>query len=295
MIRYTNLPLSYLDEMLLSSQLQCVYMHLAEEKDLWECKQHTHEYLELGYIFKGSGLYQIDGVNYQAQSGELFVIPPGVPHFEVHTPESPFEILFLMVKHHGPAAAGLDAWMTRQQGRHSWKQTGAFRDGFQDIYREIMQQLPGYLTLIDAKLKGLYTYLFRREQEDDGSTAMAKWSNVERNHQMLNQIEQFVQKHDSGVLTVEAVAQHFFYHPKYLSQVYKLEKGRSLSALLSQVRMDRVLAMLTGSSITMEDVASSIGFSNVQSLYKWFKKETGLTPLEYRNTYQASEAKKDLF
>ncbi|MFD2612450.1 AraC family transcriptional regulator [Paenibacillus gansuensis] len=292
MIRYTNLPLSEMDDMLLGTQLQCVYMHLAEQKDRWECELHDHEELELGYIFKGTGRYHIDGTDYEAQAGDLFVIPPRVPHYEVHDPGTPFELLFLMVKHHGDAAKELDQWIRQRQGRHWLSPAERVRSSFLEVYGEIMQQRPGYLSVIDAKLTTVYAALARYSAEADPTPkcASSTWFNAERNEQVLGQIEPYIRQYKGGWPSVEEMAQHFFYHPKYLSQLYKSEKGESLSGLLARIRKERVTELLTGSAEPMEEVAATGGFANIQGLYRWFKKETGMTPLQYRNLHLTAEA-----
>ena len=101
MIRKTELPTTGLDQILLNVNLQCVYMHIAEQKDKWECSSHIHDYLEIGYIYKGTGQYQIDNDSYVAEMGDLFVIPSKVSHYEINNPDSPFQIVFLMIKFNG--------------------------------------------------------------------------------------------------------------------------------------------------------------------------------------------------
>lgn len=45
--------------------------------------------------------------------------------------------------------------------------------------------------------------------------------------------------------------------------------------------------MLIYEDISVKEIAVSNGFSNVQYFYKAFKKETGMTPVEFRDKFKA--------
>ncbi|ANE45403.1 hypothetical protein SY83_02650 [Paenibacillus swuensis] len=282
MIRQTHLTSSELDECFWGTELQCIYMHLAEAKDRWECEMHTHEELEIGYVFQGTGIYQIGGETYEAHAGDLFVIPPGTPHFETHDADVPFELMFLMIRHDGAGAERLNAFTKEWKGRHSFHRHSRIQTRFEDICREIVAQQAGYLSVIDGILREIYIKLYRKVNDNPSKQIPASWNKSERNRQVLSEIERYVEAHISNSITVELVAQHFFYHPKYLSRLYKEEKGETLAELISSIRLRKAKLLLADTIIPIEQMADLLGLSSIQYVYKWFKKEMGITPLEYR-------------
>ncbi|WNR46813.1 helix-turn-helix transcriptional regulator [Paenibacillus roseipurpureus] len=292
MIRFEQLPLSDLDHLFLSTHLQCVYMHLAEQDDRWECTRHTHDHIEFGYIHKGHGQYHIGEIEYRAETGDIFVIPPGVTHFEVHDAEHPFEIMFLMVKHHGDRAAELSQLMERLQGKIRAKQQHKLKQIMNDIYAEIMNREQGYVSSIDAKLKTLYVQLQREvfPHQPRLAAPSAFAANEERNSIILTEIKEFVSSHLDQKCTVAQVAQHFFYHPKYVSLLFKKETGQSLSDYIMAAKLERARELLTQTNESVETIANMLGFSSLQHLYKWFKQHTSITPLQYRNQYKSSKS-----
>ena len=287
MIRQTELPISYMDRLFLDIQLQCVYMHVAEQKDRWECEFHTHEYLEFGFIYKGTGLYHIDGVDYQASAGDVFIIPAKVEHFEINNPECPFEIIFFMVKHVGRNVEEFNDNLGQFKGKVHLTQGKKVREIFDNIYDEIVIKSPGYIAFIDAQLKSLYILLYRQivAPEGPGLNESQKLTSSERNLRVLEKINEYLLLHMDEKCSIESMAQHFFYHPKYLSQIIKKETGKTLSDYIQSMRIDRSKELLSQSDISIEQIAEKLGFSSVQHFYKRFKTEAGITPNMYRNKY----------
>lgn len=295
MIRMTELPVNDLDTLLLPIYVQCVYMHLAEQKDMWECESHTHTHCEFGYVYKGRGVFHIDGTDYEVTAGDLFVIPQGVSHYEVHDEHTPFEIMFLMVKHHGERSEELDQLLYELRGKAAIVQTRRLKMIMDDIYEEIGGRHKGYLSMIDGKLKSLYVLLLRQTlpEADKSEAAAGDRSSIHRNKQVIAQVETYLEENYTTRCTVETVAQHFFYHPKYLSALYKKETGLALSEYIARKRMERTKTWLAQTNMPIELIADKLGFSSPQHLYKRFKQDMNMTPLQYRKL--AAELPQDPF
>ena len=62
--------------------------------------------------------------------------------------------------------------------------------------------------------------------------------------------------------------------------------GVSPSDFLKQVRMQRACQLLAKSRLSVAEVAYAIGFTDPKYFTKCFKKDTGITPTEYRTSKQ---------
>lgn len=71
----------------------------------------------------------------------------------------------------------------------------------------------------------------------------------------------------------------------YLSTVFKQEMGQTLSSFLSQQRLLRAQELLQDISIPVKDVCVGSGYEDPHYFARSFKKQTGMTPSEYRNLY----------
>lgn len=59
-------------------------------------------------------------------------------------------------------------------------------------------------------------------------------------------------------------------------------EGIDYKSLSRQVREDRACSLLTSTNMTMEEIADSLGYSDVANFYRAFKSWTGTTPQNYR-------------
>ena len=64
--------------------------------------------------------------------------------------------------------------------------------------------------------------------------------------------------------------------------------GLSPSDFLKQVRMQRAEQLVRRSRLTFSEIAYSVGFTDPKYFTKCFKKQTGMTPSEYRQKESAT-------
>src|SRR5699024_5071669 len=67
---------------------------------------------------------------------------------------------------------------------------------------------------------------------------------------------------------LSTIVQHFAYHPDYISSLLHQETGRTFSEILLEQRMDRALSLLQGTSLSIEEIAAMLGYSNSSNFYK---------------------------
>ncbi|GIO59724.1 AraC family transcriptional regulator [Paenibacillus cineris] len=103
--------------------------------------------------------------------------------------------------------------------------------------------------------------------------------------QLYNDIVDYIKWYKEENLKVEHLAKHFGYNAKYLTGLFSSIAGISLKQYIMQEKMEAAKFLLTDTNRKITEIANQLGFSNSHSFMKAFKKKTGLTPSEYRNTY----------
>lgn len=102
-------------------------------------------------------------------------------------------------------------------------------------------------------------------------------------HYIVSETKAFVEKHYSNPsLSRSLIAEHLSVNASYLSDVFKSETKIGLSEYITQVRIHNAKKLLSDSSISIQEVAKSVGCNSLQYFYQLFKKETGITPAEYQ-------------
>lgn len=79
-------------------------------------------------------------------------------------------------------------------------------------------------------------------------------------------------------ITCESMAQMINMNVSYFSKIFKKETGESFSDYLMKIRIERATMLLQHSDLTMEEITSEIGLSNMHYFHRLYKKQTGKTP-----------------
>ena len=88
-------------------------------------------------------------------------------------------------------------------------------------------------------------------------------------------------------LTLGQLADSINVNPHHLSQIINSHFGKSFACFINEYRVNAACQLLTMSSgKTVLEIALDSGFSSKSSFNTLFKKQTGLTPSEYRKKFQ---------
>lgn len=101
----------------------------------------------------------------------------------------------------------------------------------------------------------------------------------------IRNIEQYIDENISKELKIKDIAKDFGYNEKYLSTMFKNKLGISLKHFIDNKKIERAKYLLINTNVWITEISESLGYANVQSFYNVFKKETSVTPMEYRDTY----------
>ena len=85
----------------------------------------------------------------------------------------------------------------------------------------------------------------------------------------------------SDAVTLASVARRFGYHPNYVSGLIHRETGRTFSRILLEKRMGRAALLLGRTGLSVEEIATMLGYGDQSNFYKAFKAYYGVTPREY--------------
>ena len=84
-------------------------------------------------------------------------------------------------------------------------------------------------------------------------------------------------------ITLDDLAEKFFLSKPYLSKYIKEKSGMTFGDLVKKIRMKKAKALLKSSNMTVENIAMSVGYQNVEHFNRLFKKACDMTPMQFRN------------
>lgn len=103
--------------------------------------------------------------------------------------------------------------------------------------------------------------------------------------QLYTDIIDYVAWHIWEQIRVSEIANYYGYNEKYLSTFFKKISGVSLKTYILNSKMDLAKSLLTDTNDTISQIGYSIGFQDNHNFSSCFKKITGLSPSQYRESY----------
>lgn len=105
---------------------------------------------------------------------------------------------------------------------------------------------------------------------------------AQRFNQIVQTLHQYISDHLSEDLTLTTLASQVYLNPVYLSRAYRQATGQKLSEYVLECRVKEAKKMLKGRDYKINEIAFAVGFDSAAHFSRVFKKQTTLTPLEYR-------------
>jgi len=112
------------------------------------------------------------------------------------------------------------------------------------------------------------------------------------NHQILSRLEDTLAKYFNnddliakGLPSVQFIANTLNISPNYLSDVLKVLTGQSTQQHIHGKLIEKAKEKLSGTDLSISEIAYDLGFEHPQSFTKLFKAKTSLSPLQFRNSF----------
>jgi AraC family transcriptional regulator, transcriptional activator of pobA len=90
---------------------------------------------------------------------------------------------------------------------------------------------------------------------------------------------------EKGLPTVEYLAGELNMSPRYLSDMLRSLTGQNAQQHIHEKLIEKAKQYLTGTQLSVSEVAYQLGFEHSQSFNKLFKKKTALTPVEFKQSF----------
>lgn len=100
----------------------------------------------------------------------------------------------------------------------------------------------------------------------------------------VDRITEYIRDNYKSKLTIEAIAEHVHLNPSYCSTLFKDETGETIGSFIKNYRLELAKDELERGS-TVKTTADAVGFADQYNFSKWFSKNVGMSPSEYRMKY----------
>lgn len=246
---------------------------------------HTHDgMMEICYCEKGLQVYEVDGNTYLIKGGDIFITFPGEVHGTAQHPEEKGILYWLIVKvpdsdsfldyRNNDAVAFINA-LLNLPSRH-FKGDTEMKKMLDDIFA-LNSTAPDALHRIQV-LNQLTNFLLAIIQRSQNNAALQPSSR-------RLEISTYIASNLYDDLSVESLAAKMNFSDSHFKSWFKKEFGVPPADYVLRLRIDEAKKLLQQPGENMvTNTAYRLNFSSSQYFATVFKKYTGVTPTEYRNT-----------
>lgn len=104
----------------------------------------------------------------------------------------------------------------------------------------------------------------------------------------LDKSLRFIERHFDQPVTLKEVADAVYLNPAYFSTLFKQRTGKSFIEKLTEIRVEAAKKRLAFTGDKIAVIAEKTGFANIRHFNRVFKKETGVTPKDFRDRIRSS-------
>lgn len=105
---------------------------------------------------------------------------------------------------------------------------------------------------------------------------------LSQNTKVYDKINAFVAENYNKELSLEKAAEVVNLSPSYLSFIFKEISGKNFVDFINEFRLEKAKELLTSTSMSVAQVAETVGYINANSFSKTFKKYIGVSPGQFR-------------
>ncbi len=264
--------------------------HLVQTEGSYDSKLHFHEGFEIYVAVSGKRLYFIEDSVYLVLPGDLILIRPNVLHKTSDGGSSGYERIVI----------NFSPSFIPEQDRGSAAVFSAFGDvhnkleihgGMADMVNNLLQTLcaeaklmqPNYYPYLRSLLVQLLVLLSRY------ASAHATGFPIERHciDSRTKKIISYIYTHYTETISLQSLADHFYISPYYLSRTFKKETGFTVIEYLTTIRVREAQRLLRETQHKIGEVSQIAGFGTIPHFNSVFRRQTNLSPKEYRRAARA--------
>lgn len=243
---------------------------------------HVHKTYEFYYLIHGERDYIIGDSIYKIKKGTFIMINPNVPHMTRGGLYTRFLASFDDNFFDFIPSTIIKTCFSKNIVILIPEQQKFFEQLMEKIYNESIKKNEDSKVLEKLYFAEMLTLLYRliiNEKKINTLTIKQK-----SHPQIIYDISLFVKKNINIDITVNDISKKFFVSVSHLSRIFKASTGFTLINYINNVRLNEVLKYLSTSNYSISKIAALCGYSSANYLSLNFKKNFGISPLNYKKS-----------
>lgn len=247
---------------------------------------HIHPMYEIYYLLSGTRKILYDDSIYVLRDGDLVFIPMNTIHKTSHINDKTHERIVVTfssepmsgLKHEASGAYLREVFYSEPVMHFS----GADRSYVEGLLNKMLTEYERPDHFSDLSIRNCLQELmislirYKRHRRDEYI------QDINTTDRLMQEAARYIRNNYMYDISLDSTANYVNLSPTYLSRKFKSSTGFGCREYLVLVRIQAACVMLVETNKTIIEIASACGFRNSNYFGDVFKKEKGLSPLQYR-------------
>ncbi len=248
---------------------------------------HRHDFFEVLFLRKGSGFHVIDGNKYEIIPPCIFFMSPGQAHkLELSADIEGYIFIFtsdfyLLNRDNKDSLIEFPFFYTIHQDNPPLLLTNENDVTFLEmLFKRSIAEIDQPGELIPELLRSILNLIL--------TTCATRYPlneeliNKGKGQILVKKFFHLIEENSHKNLLLSDYALMIGVTPNHLTQTVKLLTGKTSSQIIKAKQLLEIKRLLAHTTLGISDIANKLNFDDQSYFTKFFKRETGLTPLQYR-------------
>jgi AraC-like DNA-binding protein len=266
-------------------------MHLRRVSGDWHYPAHEHPQYEINYVLEGEQLMTVGGSSCLQRSGDLVLLRPGDVHSSRSGNNEPFtyfcihfdiddKIFLSLLSRMEQTLFPGDSPVTRQ--------VQPVMSRLIDIVGQAGQKTMTQRMRLQSAIFELFGHLWEAISNEAVLLSSAAYEKVELAHQIRHRLQGLVsQSFKQGLAAeqhygIDDISAELGISTSHCGRIFRHIFGMSPRSYLSGLVLDEAKLLLCNTRLSVQHIASILGYRDIAHFSRQFKRWSNLSPSEYR-------------
>ena len=241
------------------------------------------------YVVEGRGYLNINGENYAATAGDVYILRKHTTHTYWSDAKYPWVKIFFNIR--GSLAEKiLDEYQLGGSGRVVMEADGLEQD-FRDMLESLKDSTIGQTKRFDgAALKFLEIVIKLTNMQKAAGTRKDNLMSVEKE---MNTLVEYITMNPRRIVSNQELADVIFRSKDYVIKRFFANFGVTPYDYQIQQKMFNARNMLANMNLSVKEIADALGYDDQHYFSYMFKKRCGMSPTQYRKKIRSEYSEKE--
>lgn len=227
---------------------------------------HRHEYYEIEFIKSGGGIIKINNNEYVIKPNMLcFITPFDIQEIIIESPLNIINICFT------------ESWISSSIS--NLVSSTIIYDFPSYILEELQYEYDNTLIFNDLYVRHMLNCCLIK------CVRKSKLVHSDSLSPIIQNVLHYVQSHFTEDISIPTIAKNVGLTPNYLSSLFHSVFGQTLNDYITQLRVEHAGQLLSSTNDSITEICFASGFGSTSNFMRCFKNQYGITPRQFRTTF----------